>query len=225
MRRAYPVAAFAFSVLSLLSQPARAQVPAGTAWIEEDWKVVVATPSPTEQGPQIFTAMSPNGDIQNTPYFMFNLNFRDVVTANPRFTAGGVQVQCWSGMTELTGGLATEGTAQLSTTNETITWTQRMRFTTVSGTTYLRFGIPTATSTTWGTFGTQVTGSNSSLFYVYPNPTVTSFASYSPTFSAANSQVAWQKQNVSSMALLQVRYYDVNDKLLSTDTTQRNVVP
>lgn len=225
MRRAYPIPLLAASVLSLLSQPARAQVPSGTTRIEEDWKVVIATPDSSEQGPQIFTAMSPNGDIQGTPYFMFNVNFRDVVTANPRFTAGGVQVQCWSGLSELTGGTATLGTAQLNTSNETITWTQRMRLTTASGVNTLRFSIATATSTTWGSFGTLINGSNCPLSYNYANPGVASFAAYTPAFSAANSQVSWQKQNVSSMVLLQVRYYDANDKLLATDTTQRTVAP
>lgn len=222
MSRACSAAIVAASVLGLLTQPARAQVPPGTQKIEEDWKVVVATPSPSEQGPQIFTAMSPNGDIQGTPYFMFNVNYRDVLTANPRFTAGGLQVQCWSGFNELTQGLATQGTAQLNTANETITWTQRMQFTTISGGNYLQFSIPTGTSTTWGAFGTAASGL---LLFLYPNPSVTTFDAYSPTFSATNSQVSWQKQNVSSMVLLQVRYYDGKGKLISTDTTQRTLVP
>src|SRR5262245_25739035 len=87
--------------------------------VEEDWKVVIASPNPDEVGPQITTCMSPVSD-GSTPFVAFDLNYRDY----PSFQPGGLQLKVYSnGDVQDT---STEGNELCRTTNETITWTQRM---------------------------------------------------------------------------------------------------
>lgn len=175
--------------------------------VEEDWQVVLATPDPVGAGPQISTAMSPVSD-GSTPSFVFDLNYRD----SPSFQAGGMQAQVWSGDTMLSS--TTRGTAQCSTTGETITWTQRMRIS--SGT--VNFAIDSGQSTTWGKFGQgQQLNINSSF-----TTTLTSLASYSPDTSMTNSGVGWEPNRLRSMTLLRVRYY-AGGKLIATDNTARTI--
>src|SRR3954453_10581136 len=110
--------------------------------VEEDWKVVVANPALTGVGPQVTTCMSPvsNG---STPFVAFDVNYREF----PTFSAGGMQLQVWSGTSVLS--TASSGTAQFATPNETVTWTQSMKVS--SGT--ITFDIMNGRSTTWGRFG------------------------------------------------------------------------
>src|SRR5262245_4868156 len=88
--------------------------------VEEDWQVVIDDPNPDEVGPQITTCMSPVSD-DSTPFVAFDLNYRD----HPSFQTGGLQVKVYSNGDVL--GSSSQGTQLLSTSNETITWTQRMR--------------------------------------------------------------------------------------------------
>lgn len=55
------------------------------------------------------------------------------------------------------------------------------------------------------------------------NSVAHSFDSYSPATSARRSGVGWQKDRVSTLMLLQVRY-DSGDELLATDSEPRPVV-
>ena len=214
MRRTASLLALTFLAAALAARPAAAQAPAGTTAVEEDWQAVIATPDPTNGGPQLLTVMSPNGDIRNTPYFLVNLNVRENTSTSPSTVSmGGVQVQCWSGRTDLTGGSVTQGTAQLNTPGETIAWTQRMALD--SGT--IGFSIKAGRSTTWGNFGPP------GLTASFPSA-LTALTGYAPGFSASQSGVGWQKQNVTSMTLVQVRYY-AGTTLLQTDTTARQVAP
>src|SRR5690242_5875476 len=97
-----------------------AQTPVGLAHIdhvEEDWQVVVTKPDVAGVGPQVTTCMSPvsNG---STPFVAFDINYREF----PSFSAGGLQLQVWSGKTVLS--TSTLGSNQFATANETVTWTQ-----------------------------------------------------------------------------------------------------
>ena len=175
--------------------------------VEEDWQVVIATPNPNEVGPQFTTCMTPVAD-GSTPFVALDLNYRDVQSFQP----GGLQVNVYSnGSATAT---STQGNAVCSTSNETISWTQRMSLSSGSQFTY---SIVNGQSTTWGQFGTS-----NGLSAVNFTATSSSFASYSPAVSVAKSGAGWQSNRVSSMTLLRVRYYS-SGQLISTDNNARSV--
>jgi hypothetical protein len=173
--------------------------------IEEDWQLIVATPDSKANGPQVTTSMSPTQDLISSAFVAFDLNYREY----PSYTVGGMQVQVWSNKHLLTS--SSQGTAQFNTTNETITWTQ---FLSISGNT-MTYGINNGLSTTFGKFGQG----NGLLNVTFPT-TLTSLSGYSPTVSVAHSGATWESNHVSTLAILQVRYY-ANNQLILTDTTRR----
>jgi hypothetical protein len=178
--------------------------PAGIDRIEEDWELVLGTPSPEEVGPQITTTMSPVGDNQSM-FLSFNLNYRD----DP-YQAGGLQVRAWSGDRSV--GSMTQGSALLRTAGETITWTQRMS---LSGG-ELSYEISAGDSTTWGKFG------QGGLLGVGTTASLSSLDGYSPDVSVQSSSPTWQSNRVTSMRLVEVRYYR-GGNLVATDDTPRSV--
>jgi hypothetical protein len=175
--------------------------------VEEDWQVVIATPDPVENGPQITTCMSPVGD-GSTPFVALDLNYRDVETFHP----GGMQLNVYSNGTVLDS--STQGNQQCQTSNETISWTQRMR---ISGDNQVTYSIVNGQSATWGQFGEAA-----DLDPVSFPTSITSLASYSPDVSVAKSGVGWQSNRVASMTLVRVRYY-CQGQLISTDSNSRSV--
>jgi len=178
--------------------------------VEEDWEVVIGVPDPTGGGPQIATGMSPVSD-DSTPSFVFNLNYRDF----PSFAVGGMQVQIWQDELMLSSDNG-KGTAQCITSGEKITWTQTMSLS--SGTVSL--AIDSGKSTTWGKFGQGNQLSVNGNF----STNLTSFAGYSPETSVANSGVPWQRNCVTSMKLVGVRYYKGGKIIASaTDSTVRTI--
>lgn len=170
--------------------PATAQVPVtGVDRIEEDWVLVLGTPSPEEAGPQITMTMSPVGD--NTQMSMsFNLNYRE----DP-FLAGGLQLRAWSGSSAI--GQDSQETAQCSTPSETIRWTQRMS---LSGG-RLQYEVVGGQSTTWAKFG------QGEHLTVPTDLSLASLDGYKASESVARSGVGWQSNRVTSLTLNQVRYY------------------
>src|SRR4051812_8248620 len=207
MHRALAAFALAMLALAFLASSARAQTSTPPDQIQEDWQIVIGVPDPTGAGPQMSTGLSPVND-GSTPSFVFDLNYMD----SPTFTAGGMQVQVWNGDQMLSS--STKGTAQCSTTGETITWTQTMKLS--SGT--ISFAIDSGKSTTWGKFGQGNQLNVTSSF----TTSLTSLSLYSPTTTVNNSGVGWEPNRVTSMKLLQVRYY-AGGKLLSTDSTVRTI--
>jgi hypothetical protein len=204
MRHILPVALLMFVAILESSSVAPAQTTAATPdQVEEDWELVVAAADFEAVGPQITTSMGPAADLASNPFVAFNLNYREY----PDYTPGGMQVQVWSGKQLVT--TATQMFAQLNTANETVTWTQRMSLSGGS----ITYSVNNGMSTTWGTFGP---------FSVNFATTLASLAGYSPDVSLANSGVSWQSDHVTSMKLVQVRYY-AGGKLVSTDPTARSV--
>ena len=175
--------------------------------IEEDWQIVIGTPDATGAGPQMSTAMSPVSD-GSTPFFVFDLNYRD----SPTFQPGGLQAQVWSGDQMLSS--STNGSQVCNTTGETITWTQRMKIS--SGN--VSFAVDSGKSTTWGKFGQGQQLNIGGSFAT----SLADLSGYSPATSVANSGAGWERNRVTSMTLLRVRYY-AGGKLLSTDNTSRSV--
>jgi len=205
MRRVLSV--FTPAVMAFLALASNVHAAVLPDQIEEDWQVVIGVPDVTGAGPQISTGMSPVAD-DSTPSFVFDLNYRD----SPSFSPGGMQVQVWSGDQLL--GADTKGTEQCSTNGETITWTQSMKVS--SG--KVTLAINSGRSTTWGKFGQGNSLNVSGNF----TTGLTSLTTYSPATSVVNSGVGWERNCVTSMKLLQVRYYS-GGKLISTDNTVRTI--
>ena len=175
--------------------------------IEEDWEVVIGTPSPDGHTPQIINAMSTTNRLEDV-HALFELNHK----TQPSFVPGYLQLQCWSGDTLL--GYGTSGkTGLLKTTGETIRYTIRMSL----GGGNVEFDVRNGNSTTWGTFGSQ------GYLRIRIPTTQTYFPLYSPDVSTANSRIAYASHRVQRFALKQVRYYSAGGTLLLTDNTERVV--
>jgi hypothetical protein len=183
------------------------QTPSQPDRIEEDWQLVLATPDTSTNCPQVSTAFSPTGSASD-PEMVFKLNYRD----QPNFRGGGLSAQAWQGKQFLSN--SDQGTNQLTTANETITWTQKMS---LSGGN-INFKVLSGNSTTWGQFGVNVTD-----LAVSAASSAADLSGYTPTYSVSNSGATYGANRVTTMTLLQVRYYQ-GSTLLSTDTTARQVV-
>src|SRR5262245_4370407 len=175
--------------------------------VEEDWRLVLATPDTATHCPQVSTAFSPTGSVQD-PQMVFKLNYRD----QPNFQAGGLSAQVWQNKQFQSN--SDQGTAECTTTNETLTWTQRMSLSGGS----LNFKVLSGNSTTWGQFG-----ANDTDLAVSATSSAADLSGYTPAYSVSNSGATFGANRVTSMTLLQVRYYQ-GSTLLSTDTTARQVV-
>ena len=174
--------------------------------IEEDWQLVLGNPDTAANCPQLSTSMSPSGS-DSVPVFLFKLNYRD----RPHYAPGGLSAQVWQSKSFLSN--SDQGTAQINTPQETITWTQKM---TLAGG-KLNYKVLSGMSTTWGAFGVNDTD----LFVSTPSSLV-DLSGYTPDKSVAMSGASFGPNRVTSMTLLQVRYYQ-GSTLLSTDTTARQV--
>ena len=165
-------------------------------WIEEDWSLVIGSPDPALEGPQISTSMKLSGD-DSSPFVIFNLNYRD----QPNYQPGGLQVNAWSNGQVVSS--SNSGSAQCQTDNETITWTQRISLS--GGNVNYNYKITSVQSHTWD----QDTPQLADRFAT----SVTSLSGYSPDTSVANSGVSFASDLVKSMTLQAVRYYYLGTNL------------
>ena len=205
MRRSFAIAFLAIMPFAL-ALTASATINPLIDGIEEDWQLVVSTPDPNVTCPQVTTLMQLDSNPASAAMF-FNLNYRET----PAFNPGGLQVKIQD--SSQTYATANQGTAQLQTSNETITWTQRLS---LSGG-VVSYKVNSGNSTTWGSFGVAATD------LAVSTPTSrTSLINYNPADSATNSGPGFGSNRLTSMTLLRVRYYQ-GTTLLSTDTTPRPV--
>jgi hypothetical protein len=207
MTRRIPRSICLLAIFSLACAISLGQTTGAIDQVEEDWQIVIGSPNPNEVGPQLTTCMSPVAD-GSTPFVALDLNYRDVQSFQP----GGLQVNVYSNGNALSS--STQGDALCNTSNESITWTQRLSLSSASQFTY---SIVNGTSTTWGQFGTS-----NGLSAVSFTATRSSLSSYSPDASVAKSGAGWQSNRVTSMTLLRVRYYS-GGQLISTDNNARSV--
>jgi hypothetical protein len=184
-----------------------ADPPAVFDMVEEDWQLVLTPPLNQDEGPQITTSMSPTSDFTTAPVVAFDMNYREY----PDFVAGGMQIQVFSNKDLLT--TATQEGGQFNTPNETITWTQQMSV--ASG--QINYQLKNGQSASIGNFPR----SQGNLTVSFAS-TAASLAGYDPAFSFKNSGVTWEKNYVTSLQLVKVRYF-LNGTLLLTDSTVRSI--
>jgi len=180
---------------------------AGSAWgqivrVEEDWELVVSTPDPDTDGPQVICVSSP-GEGMNSLHANFELNLRSL----PGFAPGGLQLQVWNGETPV-GQSQAPNTAVMRTPGETVRWTQTMQ---LSGG-MLTFEIVGGSSTTWESFGGQG--------YLKANvaTSLADLSGYSPQVSATYSGVSYASNRVASLVLKRVRMISQNGQVLEDNT-------
>lgn len=172
--------------------------------IEEDWEMELNEPNNDTTAPQFHTVMSPNENVDG--YYAQTLwNYRET----PEFAPGGVQLHSYNGETLVRKRSIESGT--LSTTAETITWTQSLD---TDGTT-LTFTIDNGASETWGAFGRDMNISSTAY--------LSQLNGYSPDTSVANSCVTFGANRVQHLKIKRIRYYGAGGVLLHTDNTERSV--
>ncbi len=171
----------------------------GSAWaddgpnivrVEEDWELVVGTPDVDSDSPQITCVISPTCGVDSV-YAVLELNAQTL----PSFSAGGLQLQLWSGDTSLVANNYPNGSL-LRTSGETVRWTQSVELTEGN----MVFEVTNGTSTAWGSFGGQ-----GYLRASYPTE-MTSLSSYNPAVSVSNSRVGYAANRVDSLVLKRVRF-------------------
>jgi hypothetical protein len=102
----------------------------------------------------------------------------------------------------------------MQTSGETVTWTLAMTWN--HGRVYFR--VLNGQSQTWGAFGGFGDGLHLSMETALPN-----LNSYDPSVSLNNSGVCFASNQVVSLTLVAVRYYDVNHQLITQVNTQQQV--
>ncbi len=166
--------------------------------VEEDWELVLNEPNENTYSPQFHTTMSPTANLDGF-YSQITWNYQE-----ESFSPGGLQVQSWMG--EDVTRTRDLFTAPLSTTAETITWTQVLARTDVA----VVFRINNGVSTSWGNF------SHIAFHWSVQLPDLNG---YTTDASVTNSWITYGSNRVNSLKIKAVRRYDGLGILLSTDTT------
>jgi hypothetical protein len=156
--------------------------------IEEDWRLVVATPEVSSNSPQVVCAMSPSGG-DDGDYMAFELNHQ----SQPGYATGGLHLHAWEGE-HLLGSAHTQTGVSMNHSQEQVEWTQSM--TLANG--LLTYEVSQGTSDTWGAFGTGELRASAQT-------TLTNLNSYNVEATVAGSGVGFGANRVSSLSLKTVR--------------------
>ncbi|HOW17520.1 MAG TPA: hypothetical protein PLC79_00675 [Phycisphaerae bacterium] len=188
-------------LLPVMASLARAQEP--VIRVEEDWVLILNEPNDNLDSPQFHTTMSPFPNLDS--YFaVVSWNYRET----PDFVPGGVQLQSWNGDERIRSRTIDYG--QLSTSAETITWTQSLE----TDGAVLLFQVLNGQSTTWGTFGRDMR--------IDADANLPDLSGYSPDASVGNSCISYGANRVDVLMITQVRRYGPSG-LLSVDSKTRVV--
>jgi len=172
--------------------------------VEEDWELVVATPDPNSDGPQVTVAMSPIGHVRSV-HAALELNHRTL----PGFVPGGLQLQLWENESALDSN-PFPNTAVMAHPGETVRWTQSMEL--VEG--KLWFEITDGSSTTWGSFGGQ------GYLKSDVDTQLENLNGYNPAVSVNNSGIGYASNRVQSLTLKRVRITTSDGETLEDDTVR-----
>lgn len=201
------IAAAALAPILMCCQTARAGEQ-DVMRVEQDWEVVLNEPDRDVDAPQFHTVISPYSDLDSF-HLQISWNYRE----SELFSGGGMQLRAWCG--EFPAGSKSYRDDKLSTTAETISWSQAMR---IDGCGNLTFSVDNGSSITWGSFGgtdaTSLTGQTGRV--VLPN-----LNSYTTATSVENSWITYGANRVDEIRIKEVRRYNSEGVLLSRDTTPK----
>ena len=204
-RRSFQSVVPFFVLVLLVSSVAQA---ADVVRVEEDWELVLDQVSESKQAPQFETLMSPFPcDAELSDFFCrVTWNYREL----PGFVPGGFQLQTWFGPFVLS--KKELASPPFSTAGETVTWTQQLEVDHEC----VFFQIKNGVSATWGAFG----GSHMQL-WEFPHPP--NLNHYRPEVSVERSGITYGANRVVRMRIKEVRRYDTEGNLVSTDYESRVV--
>ncbi len=195
-------------ILAVWSTVALADESPAIVRVEEDWELVISTPDPDSDGPQVTSVFSPYGHLDSL-HATFEVNHQSEVA----FAAGGLQLQIWDGDV-LLGDKGFPNRNVLVQPGETVLWTQSLEV--QDG--HLTFEITNGNSGTWDDFGGQ------GYLKAILATELTDLSSYSPAVSVGDSGVGYGGNRVSSLVLKSVRVY-LSTGEVTEDNTLRVVHP
>lgn len=190
----------------VLSQVANAQSLPDVVRVEEDWELVIGTPDPDSDSPQVTSVFSPVGHVESL-YAALEINHQ----SQPEFVAGGLQLQIWDSEFSESSRKFPNG-AVMAQAGETVRWTQSMQL--ADG--VLTFEITNGTSTSWGSFGGQ------GYLKASVNTALSNLNDYHPATSVHNSGIGYAANRVQSLVLRRVRLITSDGEVLE-DTSSRPV--
>jgi hypothetical protein len=182
-------------------------VPSGAVRVEEDWEVVVKSPSPETDSPQIAIVFGP-ADPETRTHAVFELNH----ATQPSYIKGGMQLQVWWGES-LIDYRNQHHPADLYHENETITFTTATQ---VGGNKVL-MEVLNGKSQSFGTFGGEAVLRASVLL------TKANLDGFDSEYSLQHSGCGWGKNRVGKVARKAIRFYDKDGTVLSEDKNERVV--
>ncbi len=176
----------------------------GILRVEEDWELVLNEPESADVSPQFFTVISPTGNLDGK-FAQIIWNYWEF----PEFAPGGLQIQAWDGEHSID--YKSFGQEELSTSAETITWTQSIQ----TDGDDIQFAIERGSSSTWGNFGGR-------RLAVLGDLNSNNLNNYNPAISVKNSGITYGANRVQSLAIVRVRRY-FEGGMITTDSTKRTI--
>lgn len=189
------------------AQPAPEIVPTGVVRVEEDWKIVVANPTPKKDSPQLAVVFGPADPVTGI-HAVFELNH----CTQPKFRKGGMQLQCWRG-DQLLNYRGQQRPVKLARDEETISFTTVTEA--INDT--ITLSITNGSSKSFGNFG-----GNSNLRIVLQVPGA-NLDSFDGQYSILHSQCEWGNQEVPALCRTAIRYFNADHLLIAEDTTEQFV--
>ena len=203
-RRALVRGAFLLFVLSVGAATAYAQS-TDVVRVEEDWELELASPASQKASPQFETLMSPFGHVV-TAYARVTWNYLEL----PDFSPGGLQLQAWNGENVLfENHLAL---SPLDAEGETLTWTQVMEAQDGA----LTFRIANGHSPSQPSF-------SSANLVIQGAAGLANLNGYNTAVSVAKSGVTFGSNRVAGLRIREVRRYNAEGEVISTDTSSHVV--
>ncbi len=178
-------------ILAGFSQPIFAQEnPPRIIRVEEDWELIVSTPDPNRDSPQISTWMSPTKSLGGD-YFGVDINHAQ----RAGYAGGGFQTKRMNSSQLIDDRCGNIG-VKLQVEGETIRWTQLLAVIEQD----VVFAVKNGTSGSWGDFG----GPETLLRIPFLQGNLND---YDPNLTCESSGVGYALNRVASLKLLRVRLY------------------
>lgn len=203
---------FAFFCTAVMLVTAGAASAQDIVRVEEDWELVLGAPDGNSCGPQITTTMSPTSNLDGT-FFTMEINHKSA----PYWSPGGISIHHWCCDWRM-GSFDRNDRSVMTTTNETVTWTQALYVDSPGdddeddgGLTFKIFG---GVSTTWGPFG------YSNYVKLSQSWTPNHINGYTPAVSVGSSGVPYAGNRVQSLKIKCIRLFLSDGEVLEDNTVR-----
>lgn len=175
--------------------------------VEEDWEVLIGTPDPFLDTPQIVTVFGP-ADPETGVHAVFELNHGTL----PEFSEGGMQLQYWSGET-LKGYRRQKAPTEFSTAGETVTYTTVTEIENGN----LTMAVTNGKSRTFGEFGDE------STLRIQVKTTEANLNGMGLENSLRHSKVTYGANRVQKFQRTRVQMLNAAGEVVATDSQVRDI--